>query len=205
MFWLILAVAFWGFFHSLNASIGVKDFYRRLLGESFMKYYRLFYNFIAVLTFSPILILLILMPSDVVYGFPAPVSYLMVAGQVIFATFLLTAIFQFGILYFIGLRQLVEADGKRELITGGLYRYVRHPFYTFALLFLWLSPVVTLHLLIVYIALSVYIHLGIIFEERKLMREFGAAYAEYRENTPMLIPGLKFPGNNWVSRFVLKQ
>jgi len=203
--WIILAIAFWGFFHSFNASFGVKDFYSRRFGHPFVKYYRLFYNFIAVLTFLPILVLLILLPSEVVYRFSAPWIYFMLAGQVVFATLLITAIFQFGILYFIGLRQLVEVEGKRELVTGGLYHYVRHPFYTFALLFLWLSPVVTLNLLMVYIALSVYIYIGIIFEERKLLQEFGGAYAQYRENTPMLVPGLKFLGNKWISRFVIKQ
>jgi protein-S-isoprenylcysteine O-methyltransferase Ste14 len=205
MLGLILAVAFWGFFHSFNASIRVKDFYRRRIGESHMKYYRLFYNFIAVVTFLPIIASLVLFPGDVAYRISAPWSYLMIAGRVLFAGFLITALFQFGILYFIGLRQLVQAEGERELVRGGFYRYVRHPFYTFALLFLWLSPLVTFNLLLVYIVLSVYIYIGIIFEERKLSQEFGEAYSEYRATTPMLIPGLKFRGNKWVSRFVIKQ
>jgi methanethiol S-methyltransferase len=205
MLWLILAVAFWGFFHSFNASFGVKDFYRRVIGEGLMKFYRLFYNFVAVITFLPILVLLFLLPSEVIYEIPTPLNYLMIAGQMIFASFLIAAVFQFGILYFLGLRQLTKAEGKRELVTGGLYRHVRNPFYTFFLLFLWLTPVVTVNLFIVYLALTVYIHIGIIFEERKLLREFGSEYAEYRANTPMLIPGLKFSGNKWVSRFVLKQ
>jgi protein-S-isoprenylcysteine O-methyltransferase Ste14 len=36
---------------------------------------------------------------------------------------------------------------------------------------------------------------GIIFEERKLLREFGKKYEEYRSVTPMLIPGLNFSWN----------
>ena len=170
-----------------------------------MKFYRLFFNFIAIITFLPILVLLILLPSEVVYRFPSPWSYFMFAGQVFVASCLLTAIFQFGILDFIGLRQLAAREGKRELVTGGLYRYVRHPFYTFALLFLWLSPVVTVNLLVLYLALTIYVHIGIYFEERKLLREFGDQYVEYRANTPMLIPGLKLFGNKWYSRFVIKQ
>jgi len=204
MFWLILAVAFWGFFHSFNASFGVKDFYRRVVGEGFMKFYRLFFNVMAVITFLPILILLILLPSEFVYEVPFPLNYLMITGQVVFASLLTAAIFQFGVLYFIGLRQLTK-ENKRELVTSGLYRHVRNPFYTFFLLFLWLTPVVTINLFIVYLALTVYIHIGIVFEERKLLREFGSEYEEYRANTPMLIPGLKFTGNKWYSRFVLKQ
>jgi protein-S-isoprenylcysteine O-methyltransferase Ste14 len=47
----------------------------------------------------------------------------------------------------------------------------------------------TLNSFIVYLALTVYILIGIIFEERKLLREFGQEYADYRSVTPMLIPG----------------
>jgi len=34
--------------------------------------------------------------------------------------------------------------------------------------------------------------IGAYFEERKLLREFGEAYAIYKNTTPMLIPGLVF-------------
>ncbi len=49
--------------------------------------------------------------------------------------------------------------------------------------------------LVVIIAASIYIVVGALFEERKLEREFGAAYAEYKAATPMLIPGLLFSRN----------
>jgi protein-S-isoprenylcysteine O-methyltransferase Ste14 len=54
---------------------------------------------------------------------------------------------------------------------------------------------VTVNSFIAYISLTVYILVGAYFEERKLLREFGQEYAEYRSVTPMLIPGLKFGGN----------
>jgi len=34
--------------------------------------------------------------------------------------------------------------------------------------------------------------IGTYFEERKLLREFGKAYADYKKSTPMLIPGMVF-------------
>ena len=82
---------------------------------------------------------------------------------------------------------------KREdkLNTGGLYRYMRHPLYTFSLLVLWLTPTMTRNFALLYAALTVYIIIGAIFEERKLLQTFGAAYQEYRAKTPFLIP-LKF-------------
>lgn len=204
MVWIIMAAAFWGFFHSFNASHSVKEFWLRAMGDGFMKYYRLAYNVIAVLTFLPILILLLLLPDRILYRVPAPWSYLMIAGQVFFALLLLAAVFQFGILYFIGLRQVAERPSDRKLVTTGLYGFVRHPFYTFFLLFLWLTPFMTVNLLVVYLALTIYIQIGIYFEERKLIREFGDQYVEYRASTPALFPAPKFMRNIRVSRFVLK-
>ena len=120
----------------------------------------------------------------------------MLAGQAFFASLLFAAVVQFGIFYFVGLSQLIQEEGKRELVTSGIYRFVRHPFYTFALLFIWLSPVVTVNLFVVYLALTVYIRVGIFFEERKLLREFGQEYAKYRAVTPMLLPRFKLGGTN---------
>ena len=78
-------------------------------------------------------------------------------------------------------------------MTGGLYRYVRHPLYTAGLVFIWLLPIMTCNLLALNIGLTAYIIVGAYFEERKLLLEFGDAYAEYRQQTPMLIPGLRLP------------
>lgn len=49
--------------------------------------------------------------------------------------------------------------------------------------------------MVVIIAATVYIVVGAFYEERKLEREFGAAYSEYKSKTPMLIPGLHFGWN----------
>jgi protein-S-isoprenylcysteine O-methyltransferase Ste14 len=65
---------------------------------------------------------------------------------------------------------------------------VRHPLYTAGLLFIWLIPVMTANLLALNIGLTMYLIIGALFEERKLVREFGEAYIQYRKNTPMLVP-----------------
>lgn len=195
MFWLIITIALWGIIHSLLASVGFKNFLRSALGEGFMKSYRLLYNLFAVISFAPILYLMITLPDQPLYQVPRPWSYLMRAGQGISALLLLAAVLQTDMFAFVGLRQLVEEEKMSALVTGGLYRLVRHPLYTFSLLFLWLSPSMSLNSFVVYVALTLYILIGIIFEERKLLREFGQQYASYRAVTPMLIPGLKWGGN----------
>lgn len=195
MLWLILAVAIWGIVHSLLASTGIKDLFRRTLGNGFMKFYRLFYNVFAVLSILPVLYLMITLPDEPLYQVPAPFSYVMRVGQVLSVVLLFVSVLQTDILSFAGLRQLLAEEKTGRLITSGLYRFVRHPLYTFSLLILWLSPNMSVNTFVVYLALTVYILVGIYFEEQKLLREFGQEYAEYRAMTPMLIPGLRFAWN----------
>jgi len=195
MFWLIFTIVLWGIVHSLLASMGFKNLIRRTLGDTFMKFYRLFYNVFAVLSIAPILYLMISLPDQTLYQVPVPWSYLMLAGQVLSVLLLFVAVMQTDLLSFAGLRQLVEAEKTGNLVTSGLYRSVRHPLYTFSLLILWLSPAMSVNSFIVYAGLTIYILIGIIFEERKLLREFGEAYENYKSSTPMLLPGLKFGRN----------
>lgn len=190
MFWLIFIIILWGVVHSLLASLGFKNFLRRVFGDGVMKFYRLLYNIFAVISSAPVLYLMIVLPDKTLYQVPSPWSYLMRTGQVLSVLLLLVAVLQTDMLSFVGLRQLMEEEKRGHLVIHGLYRFVRHPLYTFSLLILWLSPSMTINSFIVYAALTIYVLIGIIFEERKLMREFGQEYAEYKSVTPMLLPGL---------------
>jgi protein-S-isoprenylcysteine O-methyltransferase Ste14 len=190
MLWLILAVAVWGIVHSIMASLGFKDLLQRTFGDGFMKFYRLFYNVFSAVSFAPILYLMIVLPDRDLYQVSPPWSYLMLAGQGISVLMLFVAVLQTDALHFVGLRQIFDREKKGSLITSGLYRFVRHPLYTFGLLILWLSPNMSVNTLIVYSSLTIYILAGAYFEEKKLLREFGQEYAEYKTVTPMLIPGL---------------
>ena len=195
MFWLIFTVALWGIVHSLLASVGVKNFLRRILGDRFMKFYRLLYNVFAVVSIAPVLYLMISLPDKTLYQVPTPWNYFMLAGQGLSVLFLFVAVLQTDLLSFAGLRQLVQEEKAGNLVTNGLYRSVRHPLYTFSLLILWLSPSMSINSFIVYSALTIYILIGIVFEERKLLREYGQVYVEYRSSTPMLFPRLRIGGN----------
>jgi methanethiol S-methyltransferase len=190
MFWLIFTIALWGIIHSLLASTGFKNSLRRALGDTFMRFYRLLYNIFAVVSIAPVLYLMVTLPDKTLYQVSAPWNYLMLAGQALSVLFLFVAVLQTDLLSFTGLRQLIEEEKTGNLVTSGLYRSVRHPLYTFSLLILWFSPTMTVNSFIVYASLTVYILIGIFFEERKLLREFGKAYAEYKSSTPMLFPGL---------------
>ena len=194
--WLIFAVVLWGIVHSIMASLGFKSLLQQTFGDSMMKFYRLFYNAFSTLSFVPILYLMIALPNRDLYQVPAPWSYLMLAGQGLSVILLFAAVLQTDTLSFVGLRQIFSDDNKNGgLVVSGLYRFVRHPLYTFGLLILWLTPSMTVNSLIVYISLTIYVLVGAYFEEQKLLREFGQEYADYLRSTPMLIPGVKFGGN----------
>lgn len=96
---------------------------------------------------------------------------------------------------FLGLRQFFEKESPANLVTSGFYCYVRHIRYIFGLFILWLSPSMTRNSLIASIALTAYIFIGIVYEERKLLHEFGTDYAHYQLTTPRLLPGVKWGGN----------
>jgi methanethiol S-methyltransferase len=183
-------VAIWGFIHSLQASTGFKSYLRRRFGPNLNRFYRFIYNVLSLIGFAPLLVLTRILPDQDVYVVTAPWRFLMFAGQGIALLLLLVAFLQTDALSFIGLRQMIEDEKPATLITSGFYRFVRHPLYLFGLLFLWLTPVMTVNLLVAYISLTIYLIVGAYFEERKLSREFGARYVEYRSHTPMIVPGL---------------
>lgn len=188
IFILLLALAIWGVVHSFLASHLAKDLFRLKVGS--MDFYRLAYNIFAGISFLPILYLMATLPNQLVYQVPSPWNLVMFGGQLLSAILLVIAFLQTDSLSFVGLRQLFEQGKSGALVVHGLYKIVRHPLYTFSLLFLWLTPSVSQNSLTVYIGSTLYILVGAYFEERKLLRDFGEAYAAYRRNTPMLIPGL---------------
>jgi len=187
---LLLAMAIWGVVHSFLASHLAKDLFPIKSGG--MDFYRLLYNISAGISFLPVLYLMGTLPNQPLYKVAGTWGFVMMGGQLLSLLLLVVTLLQTDTLSFIGLRQLFGSEKQGVLVTGGFYRFMRHPLYTFGLLFIWLTPAVTLNSLTVYIGATIYIIIGAYFEERKLLRDFGDAYAEYRRNTPMLIPGLVF-------------
>lgn len=192
--WIILlAVTLYGILHSLLASKGAKSLAQRWLGASADRGYRLAYNLFAGVSLLPVLVLPVLLPDSPLYRIPSPWSYLALAVQGLALLALLVGLWQTGVWSFLGLEQLLRppGSGDSQLVIRGLYRWVRHPLYTAGLVFLWFTPLMTVNLLALYIGLSLYLVIGAYFEERRLLREYGASYAEYQRHTPMLVPRLR--------------
>jgi methanethiol S-methyltransferase len=92
-----------------------------------------------------------------------------------------------------GLRQVWLYFQGREytslnFVTPALYSIVRHPLYVGWLMAFWFTPSMTTSHLIFALLMAVYILVAIQLEERNLVEYHGEDYAEYRRNTPMLIP-----------------
>lgn len=189
----LLATTAYAALHSLLATLGAKARARQLLGPFADRIYRLGYNVIGAVTLLPVVAIPALQPGPVLYRIPGPFLWIFLAGQAAAAVLIAIGILHTGAWHFVGLRQLVEpAQGaESRLVTTGLYRYVRHPLYTAGLLFLWLTPIMTTTLLALYLSLSVYLYVGSLFEERRLLVEFGDAYADYQRRVPRLVPRLR--------------
>lgn len=191
--WIILlAVFIYGLVHSLLATLGTKARLRKWFGPGVDRWYRLIYNTIGILTFLPVLFLTAAFPGQELYIISSPWSYLALAGQLLALLALAIGMLQTGVWTFLGFEQVLNSTPSisSQMVTSGLYRWVRHPLYTAGLAFIWLTPIMTTSLLALNIGLTIYLVLGAYYEERKLVRGFGDAYTNYQQRTPMLIPGL---------------
>jgi protein-S-isoprenylcysteine O-methyltransferase Ste14 len=95
-----------------------------------------------------------------------------------------------------GMRSFHYAANPTEggLVTTGPYRYLRHPIYAAALLFLWTGVVVNASLLGVALGLvaTAMLALRIAFEER-LVRQRYPEYGDYARRTKRVIPFILIP------------
>jgi protein-S-isoprenylcysteine O-methyltransferase Ste14 len=184
---------FYGVVHSWLASQRMKDWARRTFGRSSERWYRLVYNLLAGLALLPLLPMLVWLPDRTLYLLPMPWLWLALLGQLVAALGILYGLWQTNIWHFLGLCQLFGWDVTRQdcqppLVVRGLYRWVRHPLYFLGLVLIWLTPQMTVNRLALFAVFSVYLYVGTLFEERRLLAEFGDAYRAYQRQVPRLIP-----------------
>jgi protein-S-isoprenylcysteine O-methyltransferase Ste14 len=92
----------------------------------------------------------------------------------------------FGIRDLLGIRQMQawahgEPQPRRQLKTGWLYRWLRHPMYVGVLLGVWATPRMTLGHALLALALTGYVLIAMRYEERDLRQRFGRAYMQWRD------------------------
>jgi len=90
-----------------------------------------------------------------------------------------------------GWRELYRARQKNQLVTTGLYRFVRHPQYTGLFIGLFGEGVVhwpTLFSVGLFPIIVLAYYLLARAEEKKVLEQFGAEYRTYKLKVPMFIP-----------------
>ena len=185
--------------HSLFASARFKE---KLfsIAPALKPYYRLFYNLFA---FFLLLIWISSLPDDqTFYRIEGFFFYLMISVQIFSGVCFLHALLTQNGSVFLGLKQLanhlchnikpgyLDEPRRGQLVKKGFYRYMRHPTYTFAMIFLLASPVMTANLTYLILMIGIYFGIGSVYEERNLEKRFGEKYQTYQQEVPRFIPDI---------------
>lgn len=182
-----LAWASFGAGHSALATSAARAWMRARFGRA----YRLVYNAVALVHILAVgaagwLLLDPLPDFTLPLWAAAAMTAVSLAGGVLFLWSL--TFYDTGLL--LGTRQWregLQADEAEPLTLRGPHRLVRHPLYAAGFLILWGRVVDPLGLATAVWA-SAYLVIGARFEERKLLRHYGPAYAAYRRRVPMFLP-----------------
>ena len=179
---------FFALIHSLLAWPRLKEALRRRLGRSF-RWYRLAYNLLALALFG--WVMMAWQSTRVLYLIPGIWNLGMQGLQLLALIAMLACLRQTGLNRFLG---IAPPDDRDEVLcTAGCHAVVRHPLYLLSLLFFLLNPVMTTRWLTLSGLSTAYFVVGALLEERRLLRQFGMAYAGYQKSVPFLIPRLGRP------------
>jgi len=178
-----------GFVHSMLTSASIK----RILNPLFGRAYRLSYNLFSTLHIGFVIIggQLLLTENLTPFNLGSEFDVLITVCRWIGIAIILAALTQYDLGLFSGLTQLWRdsdsTDDDEPLHLSGMHRYVRHPIYLGAYLYLW-GGVVDEFGLQTALWGSAYLLIGTWFEERKLIAQYGNSYVEYRDKVPAVLP-----------------
>jgi protein-S-isoprenylcysteine O-methyltransferase Ste14 len=177
-------------FHSLLASLQVKGWVSRQWPD-FMPVYRLTFNFIAILLLAIPVWVMYTGDKTMVWQFTGWSWWLTNGLAILTIVGFMISLRYYDGQEFLGLRQLREREKRIEdqenLHISPFHRYVRHPWYSFALVLIWTRPMDSL-MLVSAVFLSLYFFLGSRLEEEKLKSYYGDVYNNYIKRVPGLIP-----------------
>lgn len=200
----LLLAAGWisfGIAHTALAGDAVRNRLPTRLGP----YYRLGYNCLAALHLALILWLeRAALFGRLDFAWPAPVQRILWGAMAAGVFLIVAAVLRYDLGAFSGLTEAqaairrarsdsgTTAEGAPEpeiepLRTDGLNRHVRHPLYSGLFIFLWARVTDDLTLATAVWA-SLYLVIGARYEERRLLRLYGDAYARYRRKVPAFFP-----------------
>lgn len=172
--------------HSLLAADGVKLIFKNLLQNGF-RFYRIFYSIISTIGLLALLVLNATMVTERLFNPEGLVRYLSLMLATFGVIIINRAFKEHNALAFVGLKP--EA---MKFSRSGILNYVRHPIYSGTILivigFFLFTP--TKATLASTLCIFGYLPAGIYLEEKKLIRQFGNQYIQYKTEVPSLIPKL---------------
>ena len=192
---IILLFGIFGYIHSLLASEKVKIQFKKMFGE-LIAFYRISYNIFTIISLY-IFYLLSPKPHLVIYDLQYPYDLIILIPQFLSLAAMIWVFKYICFKEFLGLDQIkrflekrytTELDEEFTLRIEGPYRYSRHPIYFFSITFLLFRPTMDLFYLTFFICMVAYFYIGSYYEEKKLVRQFGEVYNNYRNEVPRIIP-----------------
>jgi methanethiol S-methyltransferase len=193
---IILGFALFGVIHSFLASTGIKKILISKAGN-YIAFYRIAYNLFSLFLLY-ILYKILPKPFITIYDLDNPFDFVILVPQFFgLAGFIWTLKFV-PVKEFLGINQVKrwfagqydvnELDERLTFRIRGPYRYMRHPLYFFAIMFLLFRPVMDLFYLTVLLCIIAYFYIGSFYEEKKLVIHFGEEYEKYRKDIPRIFP-----------------
>ena len=176
--------------HSLLASIGAKQYVASRWPRA-MPAYRLVFNVLAVVLLAVPLWLSLAGSGPWLWRWSGFAFYISLMLSMAALAGFLWSLKYYDTSEFLGLRQLRErnasVDDQEQFQLSPLHRWVRHPWYFFALVLIWTRDM-NAPTLVTAILLTLYFIIGSRLEEQKLVRYHGEIYQRYRQLVPGLVP-----------------
>ncbi|MCW8810271.1 MAG: hypothetical protein OQJ93_07445 [Ignavibacteriaceae bacterium] len=200
---IVILFAIFGYTHSLLASLKIKIWFRKTFGD-LIAFYRLFYNLVGLLSVY-LIYELSPKPHIIIYDLPNPFDLIILIPQLLSLAGVFWAFQYICFKEFLGLDQIkrffekrytTELDEEFTLRIEGPYRYSRHPVYFFSITFLLFRPIMDLFYLTFFICIVAYFYIGSYYEEKKLVRQFGEIYENYKKEVPTIFPAKLFKPYN---------
>ena len=189
---LSLLVIAWCVLHSAMISVTVTEYFKNRLGPNF-RFYRLFFNLIAILTLIPVALFAYSIRTQPIFQWD---GYMRI-GQMLVLVITVMLFFigrrHYDLHQVLGIKQIKERTSNKaitdtgELDTSGVLGITRHPWYLATILLIWARQM-DVSVIFVNVILTFYLIVGTYLEEKKLIREFGEKYAAKKNRVSMLLP-----------------
>lgn len=193
MDYIYYAIA-WIIYYAIHSVLAAEQT-KKILQQAFIpsRWYRLFYNAVAILLFVNLASWHGELSQKVAYqtgwvSMAVGIIILLIGSYI-----MLLALRQYNLSEFAGTAYLKGEVAIGNLNTSGLNAHLRHPIYLATFLLVWGLWIVfpSWSLFVPVVITTLYIPIGVYFEEQKLVKIFGSAYLEYRSNVPMIFPKIR--------------